>query len=118
VENVEAVTAGEFLMDRHGLLQLAALNANGDVLNWRTRASMRAPSRRRRSSHAESWPGFETSDAAGRRHLRRAVDGGGDGFDAGVHGAGSALPILVRSRIGGKRAEKTWCAERPRAAAW
>jgi len=48
VENVEAVTAGEFLMDRHGLLQLAALNANGDVLILAHQASMRAPSRRRR----------------------------------------------------------------------
>ena len=106
VENVEAVTAGEFLMDRHGLLQLAALNANGDVLILAHQGFDARP------FTAQEIQATLSHGRGSKRVTPLAGDTSGEPWTvvetdsmAGVHGAGSALPILVRSRIGGSGGE-------------
>lgn len=101
VDRVEAVAAGEFLSDRHGLMQLAALTSDGDVLILAHEG-------------IDSRP-FTRQEIAGTRHqqpgsptlAQRAGNIANEPWtvvetdaQAGAHSSGSKTPILMRSRSG------------------
>ncbi|MGA9673560.1 MAG: Ig-like domain repeat protein [Terracidiphilus sp.] len=102
VSNVETVTAGEFLFDRHALTQLAALTSNGDVLilahqGFDARpftpqeiAQKRAQQRGKRSVAPLTDPTADTPWTVVETDSQAAP-----------HSSPSDLPILLRSRISG-----------------
>jgi trimeric autotransporter adhesin len=105
VSDVESVTTGEFLFDRHVQLQLSVLTASGDVVILAHNGfdprpytpQQIAETRRQKSGRAntqslaqqagnngdESWVAVETDSGAG------------------VHDSGGRAPILLRSRTSG-----------------
>ncbi len=102
LDNVEAITTGEFLFDRHGLMQLAALTSDGSVLILAHQGFDPRP--------------FTPQEIKSTRHLRPgsptlAQLAGNSANEpwtvvetnarAGAHPTGSDVPILLRTRMSG-----------------
>ena len=105
VSTVEAVAAGEFIFDRHAGLQLGAVTTNGDVVilaHQGLDSRLYSPEEirsARRNQRAQSGSLTLAQLAGNTSKEPWAVVETDSG--AGAHSAGSAAPILMRTRIGG-----------------
>ncbi len=101
VDGIETVTSGEFLFDRHGLTQLAALTSDGDVLILAHQGIDSRPFTPREiagtRNHRQGSPTLAqlAGDIANEPWTVVETDA-----QAGAHPFGSETPILLRSRSG------------------
>jgi len=103
VSNVEAVTAGEFLFDRHAQLQLSVVTANGDVITLAHQGFDPRPytpqeiaaTRIAQRGHTNNTPTL--AQQAGNTGAAPWVEVETD-TAAAVHPASGTPPIIVRSR--------------------
>jgi hypothetical protein len=105
VSGVESVAAGEFIFDRHTVLQLGVLTADGDVLILAHEGLDSRPYRPEEIKEARRaqrlHPGSPSlAEQAGNTGAEPWTVVETDA-QAGVHSASSSVPILLRSRISG-----------------
>ncbi len=106
VNNAETVTAGDFLFDRHGLLQLAVLTSSGELLYLAHEGLDPRPytaSEIASARHNATRHGSQTATLA-----QQAGDNGSAPWvevdrksDSAFRLSGSDTPVMLRSRSGG-----------------
>jgi hypothetical protein len=102
VDGIEAVTSGEFLFDRHGLMQLAALTTDGDVLILAHQGIDSRPFTPREIAGTRNHhPGAPTLAQLAGNIANQPWTLAETDAQAGAHSIGSETPVLLRSRSGG-----------------
>jgi CSLREA domain-containing protein len=102
VDNVETVTSGEFLFDRHGLMQLAALTSDGSVLILAHQGLDPRPFTPQEIGSARHLrPGSPTLAQLAGNIANEPWTVVETNAQAGAHPTGSDVPILLRSRMSG-----------------
>jgi CSLREA domain-containing protein len=106
IDDVESVTAGEFLFDRHAQLQLSVLTTSGDVVTLAHEGFDSRPytpqqigemRRQRRSSSSQAQALAQQPGNTGNEPWVEIERHSG----AAVHASGDRAPILLRSRTSG-----------------